>query len=289
MTERGHRTALSGTGAPATGAAGGPENEGAPGAEEDAGITGAAGATDSLVLTDSTCPTGSGIAPAAGQFVRTVVLHIPRPSLPLRPDRVDPLLGRPIPTSGGTGAVLAGFLGTLLTHGADCRPEELSRMGSIALDLVTACLAQWLGALDEEPGETRAQATLKRIHSFIAHNLGDPDLTPQTIADRHHMSLRTLYELFSDQPASVAALIRRDRLERCHADLARPELRHHSVQVIASRWGFPNASAFSRAFRDAYGVSPSAHRATALGTGTAAGPGSGPSRARRAAWRPVPA
>lgn len=137
-------------------------------------------------------------------------------------------------------------------------------MGSVALDLATACLAQQLGNPDEAPAEARAQEMLQRITRFIDNNLGDPDLTPQAVADRHDISLRTLYDLFRGQSASVAARIRQARLERAHADLARQELSGLPVQTIAVRWGFASATAFSRAFRDAYGTTPTEHRATSL-------------------------
>lgn len=137
-------------------------------------------------------------------------------------------------------------------------------MGSVALDLATTCLAQQLGDPGEAPAEARAQETLRRIIRFIENNLGDPDLTPRMIADRHGISLRCLYDLFRDQPVSVAARIRRSRLARARAELARPDLSAHHVQTIASRWGFPTATAFSRAFRDAYGTTPTDHRANAL-------------------------
>lgn len=216
-----------------------------------------------MVLTDTSRPMeNSGISEDG--WVQAVVLQMPRSALPLRANRVDRLLARRIPASGGTAAILAGFLGTLLSHGPQCRTEELHRFGTIALDLATACLAQQLGALDEAPAEARAQLMLQRITAFIEHNLGDPDLTPQTIADRHNISPRTLYDLFREQPYSVAASIRRRRLERCQADLACRQLRGRPIQAIAARWGFSNATAFSRAFRDAYGTTPTEYRANAL-------------------------
>ncbi|MEU6238909.1 helix-turn-helix domain-containing protein [Kitasatospora sp. NPDC047058] len=199
-----------------------------------------------------------------GGLVQAIVLEIPRSVLPLQPSRANRLLAQPIPVTGGTGAILADFLAALVTHGPDCPAEETKRLGAIAVDLATACLAPHLGALGEAPAEARAQAMRQRITGFIEHNLGDPDLTPQAIADRHNISLRGLYALFEGQPVSVAATIRRRRLERCHADLARHELRNHPVQTIAGRWGFPNATVFSRAFREAYGITPTEHRANAL-------------------------
>ncbi|TGB13238.1 helix-turn-helix domain-containing protein [Streptomyces palmae] len=60
------------------------------------------------------------------------------------------------------------------------------------------------------------------------------------------------------------ASIRRRRLERCRADLASPDLRRQSIRSIAARWGFTGATAFSRAFRAAYDITPNDYRAGAL-------------------------
>ncbi|MFD5149003.1 helix-turn-helix domain-containing protein [Streptomyces sp. NPDC058401] len=214
-----------------------------------------------LVLTDTSRPSEGASAGGPGE---AIVLQIPRPALPLRPNRVDRLLAQNISADKGSGAVLADFLKTLLTHGPRCRPEELRGMGAVALDLATACLAQQLGDPGEAPAEARAQETRQRIHRFIENNLGDPVLTPQAIADRHNLSLRSLHALFAGQDLSVAARIRENRLERARADLARGDLSGQPVQTIAARWGFSSATAFSRAFREAYGITPTEHRASAL-------------------------
>lgn len=216
-----------------------------------------------LVLTDTSRPSSGA---CEGGQVETIVLQIPRPALALRPNRVDRLLAQNLAADTGSGAILADFLKTLLTHGSPCRPEELHGMGAIALGLATACLARQLGDLAEAPAEVRTQETLQRIHRFIENNLGDPGLTPQAIADRHNMSLRGLHALFAGQDLSITARIRESRLQRAHADLARAELRAQPVQVIAARWGFSSATAFSRAFREAYGTTPTEHRASSPST-----------------------
>ncbi|MCX4539099.1 helix-turn-helix domain-containing protein [Streptomyces sp. NBC_01565] len=222
-------------------------------------------ATGDLVLTDTSRPM-ENISGCDGGQAGVIMLQIPRSALPLRSDRVDRLLAHRIPTVGGTGAILARFLETLLEQAPRCRPEELPGLGTITLDLATACIAQHMGSLAEAPAEARARAMLQRISTFIEHNLADPALTPQAIADHHQISLRSLYVLFRDQPVSIAACIRQRRLARCHADLASADLSSHPVEAIAARWGFFNASAFSRAFREAYGITPTEHRAQALHT-----------------------
>ncbi|MEU0662014.1 AraC-like ligand-binding domain-containing protein [Streptomyces lavendulocolor] len=214
-----------------------------------------------LVLTDTSRPSeGTSI----GGHVETVVLQIPRPALVLRPDRLDRLLAKSMTADAGSGAILADFMGTLRTNGPSCRAQELRAMGSIALELATAFLAQQLGDPGEAPAEARAQEIRQRIYRFIENNLGDPYLTPQVIADRHNLSRRGLYALFGDQDLSIAAHIRQSRLERAHADLAVRELSGQPVQAIAARWGFSSATAFSRAFRESYGITPTEHRALSL-------------------------
>ncbi|MFF5447621.1 helix-turn-helix domain-containing protein [Streptomyces sp. NPDC012888] len=226
-------------------------------------------AAGDLVLTDTSLPSeGASVhGPSA-----VGILQIPHATLALRHDEVRGILGQRIRGDRGTGAILGGFLRTLLAQGASCRPAELAGMGSVALDLATACLARQLGAPDAAPAEARAQEMFHRVTRFIDNNLGDPDLTPRAVADRHHMSLRSLYSLFSDHPVSVAAYIRRGRLERARAELARPEASGRPVQAIAARWGFSSATTFSRMFREAYGTTPTEFRAAVSGHGGAQRP-----------------
>ncbi|MFE3289095.1 helix-turn-helix domain-containing protein, partial [Streptomyces sp. NPDC059233] len=164
----------------------------------------------------------------------------------------------------GSGAILADFFKSLVTRGPQCSPEELRALGAVTLDLATAFLARLLGDPGQAPAEARTQEALQRVYRFIENNLGDLGLSPQMIADRHNMSVRRLHALFGDQPLTVAARIRQRRLERAHADLACGELRSRPVQVIAHRWGFSSATVFSRAFREAYGITPTEHRALSL-------------------------
>ncbi|WP_329285705.1 helix-turn-helix domain-containing protein [Streptomyces sp. NBC_00691] len=216
-----------------------------------------------LVLTDTSRPSEGE---CLGGQVESVVLQIPRQALPLRPDRVDRLLARDLAADVGSGAVVADFLRTLLRRGPLCRPEELRGMGEVALDLAAVFLARQLGDAGQAPAEAREREAVRRIRRFIGNNLGDPGLTPRTIAERHHMSLRRLYTLFGDEPLTVSALIRQGRLERAHADLVCGAMRDQSVQAIAARWGFSSATGFSRAFREAYGITPTEHRASAART-----------------------
>lgn len=215
-----------------------------------------------LVLWDTSRPFESGVL--GTEPLRVVILSIPRTALPLRSDRVERLLAERIPADRGMGAILAQFMRSLAVHGEECGPGELEQLGSVALDLAGACLAGRLGAEDELSEEARTRALLARIDTFIGHNLGDPELSPSVVAARHSLSLRRLQLLFRERGESVAAAIRRRRLERCREDLAEPGQLAVPVHAVALRRGFTNASVFSRLFRDTYGVSPSGFRRAAV-------------------------
>ncbi|WP_210594123.1 helix-turn-helix domain-containing protein [Streptomyces sp. GESEQ-35] len=207
-----------------------------------------------------------------GQQCRMTVLRLPRTVLPLAGGRADRLLAEPLSAGTGSAALLGTYLTGLPEAARTCGPAELARLGSIAVDLAASLLAAHLGDQGSLPVETRKAALLARINAFIDHNLADPWLRPAAIAAHHHISVRTLHLLFRDAPESVAATIRRRRLERCHADLTDPALRHRTISETAIRWGFRNPADFSRSFRGAYGTSPSevrerAQNAKDLGTG----------------------
>ncbi|MGG8408819.1 helix-turn-helix domain-containing protein [Streptomyces sp. 12297] len=241
-----------------------------------------------LVFWDTSRPSDARAPAPDAPDHQLVILQLPRNALPLQAHRLDRLLARRIPGGSGTAAMLASFMSNLVDHGDQCAPAELGRLGAVAADLAATCLAQHLGAGELLPAEVRARAQLRRIHAFIEHHLGDPDLSPSVIAARHSMSVRSLHQLFrnhghsQDRPEkekpneretekererereSVHALIRRRRLERCRADLARTGPRAHPVGVIAARWGFSGPAVFSRSFREAYGLSPSEFRALSV-------------------------
>ncbi|WP_158080333.1 helix-turn-helix domain-containing protein [Streptomyces sparsogenes] len=216
-----------------------------------------------MVLFDVSHPF-EGAVPDQGRHTQVVIMQLPRELLPLPPDKVHRLLAQPLSARTGMGAILARFMTTLDAYGPDCDPRELSRLGVMALDLAGACLAQHLGAYDDLPVETRQQAMLDRVNAFIDHNLSDPELRPADIAAHHHISVRSLHTLFQQQGETVAASIRRRRLERCHTDLTDPRQRRRSISAIAARWGFVRPADFSRAFRGAYGVTPRELRQAAL-------------------------
>jgi AraC-like DNA-binding protein len=101
-----------------------------------------------------------------------------------------------------------------------------------------------------------------QIKAFIDERLADPDLSPETIAAAHDISVRCLHQLFDSQEQSVAGWISRRRLEACRRDLLNSALDSYPVSAVGIRWGLKDAGHFSRVFRKAYGVAPKEYRLT---------------------------
>ncbi|MEU5974035.1 helix-turn-helix domain-containing protein [Streptomyces sp. NPDC047315] len=209
-----------------------------------------------------------------GRLSRTTLLRLPRASSPFSQDDVDGLLAQRLTpgdgTSAGTGALLAHFMASLRYQPFE--PEELRRLGRIGIDLAHAFLAERLDVQRVLPVESRQQVLRVRIVAFIERHLHEPGLTPPVIAAAHHISVRALHLLFRDQPETVAATIRRRRLERTRAELTDPRVRHRTIADVAARWGYRSAADFSRAFRAAYGTTPSEVRRIAVAPRAATDP-----------------
>jgi AraC-like DNA-binding protein len=215
-----------------------------------------------LALYDSSRPFEMTFASASGTAT-VVSAHAPRALLRLPLHRIDHALARPVPAGPGSGfAGLLAHLLTDLTGPAGIYPSTgLTRLGSIALDLLTAMLAQQIEVEGSVPEDTHHTTLLLRIEAFIQQHLHDASLTPTAIAAAHHISLGHLHRLFASlQTTTVAAWIRRQRLECARRDLSDLSLRKVPVHRIATRWGFTTHSSFTRAFHAAYGISPRDYR-----------------------------
>jgi AraC family transcriptional activator of tynA and feaB len=105
-------------------------------------------------------------------------------------------------------------------------------------------------------------AMREEIRHYIRRNLQDVELGPASIARAHSISIRALHGLFEDVDESVAGLVRSERLARCMEDLRQPD--GGSVTTIAFRWGFSDTSHFCRAFKRAFGMTPSDVRRATL-------------------------
>ncbi|MET8997052.1 helix-turn-helix domain-containing protein [Amycolatopsis sp. NPDC004169] len=202
----------------------------------------------------------------AGAHVTVVV---PRRELRIRPAQLDRLVGVRIDGSRGPGALVSVLARESARSATEFREAEARRSAAAVVELIAVALEARLGDGQPAPDERLRD----RITGYIEARLADPGLSPPGIAAAHHISVRRLHKLFEDQPLTVAALIRRRRLERCRAELTGGG---RTVTAVAARWGFPDPTHFSKLFKATYGYNARAlvtsNRAPATKT-RAAGPG----------------
>lgn len=212
-----------------------------------------------LLLYDTSSPFTADVhAEDAAERVEAVILHVRRAALAPRLRDPGRLLATTLPAHEGIASVLTGFLRHLAEHRPALTPWDARRLGPVAVQLTEAFLAHH----EDVPlaPESRPQALLAAVLSFVDRNLSDPGLTPGAIAAAHHISVRYLHRLFAQRQLTVGGWIRRRRLEECRRDLRDPRLDALPVRAIGARWGFATPSDFNRAFRAVYALPPATFR-----------------------------
>lgn len=195
--------------------------------------------------------------------VSMMTFMFPPSMLPLPRDGIRDLAVTRMPAAAGLGELTAQFLRQLARNIDDYTPAEAARLSTAAMEVLATRLARELEIRGWGTHESRKHAMFTTITAFILANLGDPGLSPTAIAAAHHISLRSLHQLFHDEGLTVAGWIRSRRLERCRRDLRDPALDSRPVSAIGARWGFPSAADFSKAFRAAHGLPPAEYRRSA--------------------------
>ncbi|GGS31519.1 hypothetical protein GCM10010269_82520 [Streptomyces humidus] len=188
------------------------------------------------------------------QAFRTKSLVLPRDILGLSESDMAQVTATPLGTGTSLGDLLSPFLAGLVDGAGTYPPRTSELMARNVVDLLGVLADEVLGRSHTDTS-TGNRALLLRIQAFIDRHLADPDLTPRAIARAHHISLRYLHKLFESENVTVGRWIQRRRLEECRRDLTR----HGSgstIAAVAHRWGFTNATHFSRVFRTVHGMSP---------------------------------
>ncbi|MFD9395811.1 helix-turn-helix transcriptional regulator [Streptomyces sp. NPDC060000] len=225
---------------------------------------------------------------------RATTFLLPADLLGLADSDVGRIARTPVARSSRLGTLLSPLLSDLARATAEARPPVGEMLAWNAVNLLATLAAEQLGtaapgttgapgtpAAPGEPGTQGAPGTpdssgarspvLGRILEYVELHLTDPDLSPETIARAHHISVRYLHKLFRDEGTTVGRWILRRRLEECRRDLMRHGRGSRTIAAVAARWGFLSATHFSRVFRSAYGMSPREWRDTA-GRGARTGP-----------------
>jgi AraC-like DNA-binding protein len=193
-----------------------------------------------------------------------VILHLDRRAVPVPERALRDLSAGRLATESGAAAVLRRYLLEIAAQGGAVDGPAAHRLGTAAVELAAAVLAERADAEGRLPHAGHLTALRQEIRSYIGRHLADPAVTPSGVAAAHHISLRYLHRLFEPEEYGVAEYIRRERLLRCRSDLADPLLAGRTVAEIGARWGFPDPAGFSRVFTRAYGIPPGEYRRAAL-------------------------
>jgi AraC-like DNA-binding protein len=185
-------------------------------------------------------------------------LYLPRDGFRELAPLLDAALGQPLDTP--LGRLLGDYLGLLERSLPDIEPADAPRLTNAVRAMVLACLGPSADSLDA--AGTQINFTRReKARRFIEGHLRDPRLDAAMLCREIGMSRTQLYRLFQED-GGIARYVRQRRLLRAYADLA-DAASSASITLIAASLCFEDASSFSRAFKQEFGLNPRDVRAAA--------------------------
>ncbi|MGW0998736.1 AraC-like ligand-binding domain-containing protein [Streptomyces sp. NPDC002523] len=190
---------------------------------------------------------------------QTKSLVLPRSLLGLGESNLRRLTARAIRPDTTLGSLLSPVLTQFVDTAATYRTATGEVVARHVVDLLTVLVGE---RLHDEAGDAphATRVLLTQVQAFIDRHLADSDLTPQTIAKAHYISVRYLHRLFEAEGVTVARWVQQRRLQECRRELARRASADRTIAAVAHAWGFTSAVHFSRVFRSTYGMSPAEWR-----------------------------
>lgn len=148
-------------------------------------------------------------------------------------------------------------LGTLARHGASLQGPQQALVLDIVVELALAAMRSVESgqASDRDP-----EALVLSAQRLIQRRLADPHLNAESLARLLGVSRATLYRAFAEQQRTVGGYLREARLQRAYHMLQRAPAAI-SIGEIAAQCGMLDNAAFSRAFRQRFGLRPTDVRA----------------------------
>lgn len=160
---------------------------------------------------------------------------------------------RLLPKNGLTPMMLA-YLHALARHGSELDRLESAAAMKAATGLAIALITK-LGHKSLQEREGVEDIFFGAARHYIELNYWRHDLTANRIASAIGCSRARLYRLFANRSQTVAGFLRDVRLQRARV-LLETEL-SQSIGLIAFNTGYTDLSAFGKAFKRRFGMSPS--------------------------------
>ncbi|MFP3606062.1 helix-turn-helix domain-containing protein [Paraburkholderia sp. SIMBA_053] len=184
------------------------------------------------------------------------LLYVRVPTSLLHPGLVDPrrLSAGMLPADSSLTRVLAAMLRAVGDELEYFDADHIHPIEVAVSEFLTASLTGHVAAYTL--GDRKRSEHFVRICQAIDQQLGNADLSLNTITEQQHVSSRYVQKLFEDAGMSFTGYVRERRLERCRQELMSPAHRALSVSEICFRWGFNDAAHFSRSFRARFDMTP---------------------------------
>lgn len=158
------------------------------------------------------------------------------------------------------GQIFADYLDVLERNIPNLPTEDASRLGGAIGAMIAACVAPSPDRLALAARQLDC-GRLERVRRAVRRYLRSPALGPDFLCRAVGTSRSQLYRLMEAE-GGVSRYIQRQRLLESQALLCDPA-NTKSIATIAEELCFADASGFSRAFRQEFGVSPSEARTAA--------------------------
>lgn len=184
----------------------------------------------------------------------TIALVVPRDALRQSLDPSIELHGLVLPAHRGVGGLLSDYLRSLFDRAGSISRADAAAVAQATTNIIAACFHRSPETLARARSPLEAML-LERIKLHVTQRLRASDLSPASICRDFQISRSQLYRLF-EPLGGVAAWIQEQRLVQAHADLGDRKQAHHRIYDIAYALGFTSEAHFSRAFKQAFGLSP---------------------------------
>lgn len=189
-----------------------------------------------------------------GRDHQILVVEMNRAVLESKVPNLDDLLATAVSGKQASTRLLHNFFLSLWREGASNFDES---MGQSYASVLVEMLATSLHPQEQSVPFAR-NLLFERMKGVVEAQLGDPDLSPASLAGELGVSLRTLQAAVAEAGTTAVGYIASRRLARAAQRLLMEPAA--SVTQIAFSVGFADSAYFSRRFHDQFGRSPSDYR-----------------------------
>jgi AraC-like DNA-binding protein len=162
--------------------------------------------------------------------------------------------GRVLRNESALGGMLGDYMRSLAMRLPSMTVSEASAIAPVTIAMIATCFRADASGLGADL-QGNSAALYKRVRRHIDENLSAAAMSAEDICRDLSISRSALYRLLEPH-GGVARFIWNQRLSRAFTTLMTPSESHRQISDIAFDWGFKSEAHFSRAFRNAFGLTP---------------------------------